>query len=333
MKRALGLGGSAVLSLALCLWLVALPAGADPPAQQGWWTSSNAGNNVVPVTPDGADVPTNGLLVESAGSSSSPVAFAALTYNTPIPAGTTANLDLTVTSQSATTPGSTLELCPLATSSIEPAQGGPMSSAPKYDCTNHVSADVSSDGGSFHFKLDPLLTGAPLAVAILPTSNVERVVLNQPGDSSLTAPQASVPEPTTTPDNLAGSGGGAGLSPSPGLASDGTAAISVPTGSAASGQSPALAIPPAASTAIAGAPVSARPGSSARSAALPVALGATTRTRSGYAFPFPALLLVAGLAAGASLWGYAGKAAVASTRTQPLEKGWIEAVPNEKEIR
>lgn len=265
------------------------------------------------------------------------MAFAALTYVTALPAGTAATLDLTVTAQSATTPGSALELCPLATSSIQPEQGGPMSDAPKYDCTTHVTTTVSSSGGSFHFNLAPLLNSTPLAIAILPTANVERVVLDQPSGSSLTVPQ------NTTTTTVSPAGGGIPPAPAPAPA-PGTNAGSAPSGSsggsvtpsavgaapatpalgaattassspAASTPSPALATPAVAAT------PTTQAGRAATNTATPVALGAATTAKSGASFPFPAILLIVGLIAVGCLWGYAGRAAVARRPEPTAESG------------
>lgn len=309
-------------AVVLSLAVVPVRADADAPAQQGWWTTANPGGSSAlpaPAAPGGPDVPADGLLVEAAGSSSAPTAFAALTYDTPLPAGTAATLDLAVTANSATTPGATLELCPLTGSTIQPEQGAPMSDAPRYDCTRHVTATVSSTGSSFHFHLGPLLEGAPLALAILPTANVERVVLDRPGASSLSVPQnpssttptsgdsvipASPPasSDTGTPRSaIAGSAVGATASaPAVGLATTGASGPDV------SAQSPALATPAAAATTS----TTSQGGPAGRAVASPVAV--RSAAKSGSSFPFPALLLIAGLVAVVGLWSYAGRAAVAN---------------------
>src|SRR5580704_7395485 len=105
-----------VIVLASCALVVAVganPAAAMAPSQQGWWTSLNAGS--VPEVgslpaPTPPDVPAQGLLVE--GPSNSPVAYAALVYYLPI-GSTASTLTLTIAANSASTPGTTLELCPL----------------------------------------------------------------------------------------------------------------------------------------------------------------------------------------------------------------------------
>jgi hypothetical protein len=332
LKRRLAVAAAVLISLGT----VSLPAYADAPAQQGWWTSANPGNSAaVPVTAGGPDVPANGLLVESAGSSPAPVAFAALVYDTVLPAGTAATLDLTVTAQSATTPGSTLELCPLATSSIQPEQGGPMTDAPKYDCTTHVTAAVSSSGGSFHFDLAPLLNSAALAVAILPTANVERVVLDQPSGTSLTVPQNTstgtaspaggaippAPAPATSTSASSAPSGSTGGSVSSSAVGAGAA---TPTFGAAATASPSLAAStpgPALATPAPETTPSTRAGGAATNTVTPVALGAATTAKSGASFPFPAILLIVGLVAAVSLWVYAGRAAAASSREPTAESG------------
>lgn len=158
------------------------PAHADSPSQQGWWTVTNPGQGA-PTPPYPAlvpDVPPDGLLVQ--GGDPDPSAYAALVYSFPRGAiiGT---LTLNVTSGSATTNGSTLQVCPLITPNINPAQGGPIADGPRYNCSKHTTAMPKENG--YQFNVVSLISDGTLAVAILPTSATDRVVFDRPDANSL----------------------------------------------------------------------------------------------------------------------------------------------------
>jgi hypothetical protein len=189
----------------------AKPAGAMAPDQQGWWTSLNAGSAPeVGSLPSAAppDVPAQGLLVE--GPSSSPVAYAALVYYLPVGA-TASTLTLTIAANSASTPETTLELCPLVNPVLNPEQGGPTSDAPAYDCTKNVSAGPDSAGSGYQFQVSSFVSDGSLAVAILPTGLTDRVVFDQPDANSLAvqSPPASSSAPSQS------SSPGVGVTPTP----------------------------------------------------------------------------------------------------------------------
>jgi hypothetical protein len=191
--------------------LIALPAFAEAPAQQGWWIATNPGT--VPglgigfpaVAPP--DVPSNGLLVEGGASASSPVAYAGLIYQVPVGSAVGA-LTLDVASGSATTPDGTLELCQLVQPTLVPDEGGPMSDAPPYNCSKSVIGNPASSGAFYEFNVAPLVADGVLAVAILPTSSAERVVFDQPEAGSLAASAPAVTVPS-------GSTGNSGAAPTP----------------------------------------------------------------------------------------------------------------------
>lgn len=190
MKRRLLLAGAFVS-------IVALGGGfpgramADAPSQEGWWTSANATGSLGLTgagTSASPDVPSGGLLVEGGPGSASgngdtgAVAYAGLLYE--LAQGDTATtLTLTVAPQSATTPTATLQLCPLTVQGFRSEAGGPMSDAPPYDCTTGVTAAQTSN--AYEFNVSSLAANGALAIAILPTSPTDRVVLSKPDDQSL----------------------------------------------------------------------------------------------------------------------------------------------------
>ena len=174
--------------------------------QHGWWWQANPGSQqgLPTASPSPADVPAQGLLVEGGPGSGqgsadtcSPLAAAPATACDAygglvfaVPDGTTVTaLTLTVYDPSGTgmapdtTPGSTLELCPLVSGALNSEQGGPMSDGPSFSCTSNVTAAPGADGHTYTFKVGALpLKDGVLAVAVLPTAATDRVVLN-PSDS------------------------------------------------------------------------------------------------------------------------------------------------------
>lgn len=240
-RTAFGIGSVMLLASAL----IGGPAGAEAPVAQGWWESSPAGLPAV-----AADVPAHGLLVEGSTTSTSgsadrlPYAFAALVY--PVPTGETAMiLTLGVASPSATTPGSVLQLCPVAGGSIAAQQGGPMADAPAFSCRLSVSSGPSSNGATYSFPVSSLVIDGRLAVAILPTAPSDRVVLAQPQNGSLTfaAPTAGTASPGPLPPASPQSTDGG----SPSAEAGSSALGSPPVASAAppqiAGTAPSLATP------------------------------------------------------------------------------------------
>jgi len=186
------------VSLAIGALVVTAPAAsAEAPDQSGWWTSAP-----VAVAPD---APSDGLVVQGGQDTNQPTSFAAVSYA--LSGATAEKLKLTVASGSASTPSATLALCPLSTSGFSPAQGGSSSDAPKFDCTNKVTAAPSSDGTTYTFDVASLVRSEALAVAIVPTTSTDRVVFQKPDDSSLQTSAAASSDFTssdsssfTTPD-------------------------------------------------------------------------------------------------------------------------------------
>lgn len=181
---------SAGAGLAITLsWILASPARADGPVDQGWWTSTTpSGLPVNGVAPP--DVPAEGLLVQGGpGATTGPTdtgatAYAALVFGL-APNSTVGSLTLNEVGTSLSTPNAVLQLCPLTDTGFASVAGGPISAAPPYDCNQNVTAQVSISGSTFTFAVAKLVSGNQLAVAVLPTSAIERVVLAAPGGSAL----------------------------------------------------------------------------------------------------------------------------------------------------
>lgn len=301
MKRLLHLLGSATLVTVAVLWSATPAASADAPAAAGWWTSLNPGSTLgSPTPPPPPDVPADGLLIEG-GADASPTAFAGLVYQ--LPAGVTASrLTLTVASNSATTPASSLELCPLTNPAVIADHGGPMSDAPTYRCTRKVTAAPSTDGKTYRFNAALLVVDSALAVAVLPTAGTDRVVLAAPSASSLTV----VPGASSTdaggqvPPAAVGAGASSFTSPSqpsapdPGLAAAPSTVLDIPA--VTSGGVPVAAGP---SSAVAAAPPPPTPSFQASSFA-----PSSSPTR-----PAALALVVAVLLVGGGLWEAAGRSA------------------------
>lgn len=284
------------------------PAGAQAPDEQGWWTATNTGPppvalpvNVPNATPD---VPSNGLLVE--GGLQSPTAYSALVYK--LSDGSVAkSLTLTVTPNSATTPNTTLKLCPLLHPDIYAEQGGQISNAPTYNCAKNVTAQASN--GSFKFDISTLESDNALAVAILPTSATDRVVFNQPDQSSLdvlasdgfSSSGAGQPSPVSTGQSTS----------SPATQSTGGAATSVTPAvpAAEAGSSPGLAgLPPGSAT-----PGSADSKTSGEAGGAPAASNFSTVSSivsGGTARPLAVVLVVLALVVGGICWSGVGRAVI-----------------------
>jgi hypothetical protein len=109
---------------------------------------------------------------------------------------TPSSITLTVAPNSATTPNSTLTVCPL-TEPFTPAQGGGGGEAPTYDCATKATAAPSSDGTTYTFDVAALAGDGALALAILPGASTDRVVLARPQFDSLQSTNPGVSGATT----------------------------------------------------------------------------------------------------------------------------------------
>ena len=276
----------------MALGVIAAPARADAPRDQGWWTATNPGG--LPTAPPAPpDVPGNDLLIQGGGGGA-PTAFAAVLYELS-PGTTVSNLTLTIAPNSAMTPSTTLQICPLLQPINHPEQGGPMSDAPPYNCAHKVTAAPGADAKSYQFNAADLVSNGLLAVAILPSGPVDRVVLSAPDANSLTTQQGSA---DTTP-LPADTSGGAPFPP----ATDSFAGA--PFQSAGASPNLADSLPGAA---VAG-PTSVSPGPAATPG--PAGTGGVfvPAVSSGpeKATPLLVVLFIIGGLGGAALWLYAGR--------------------------
>jgi hypothetical protein len=261
-------------------------------------------------------VPSNGLLIEGGATTSSGAgnsgasAYAALIYDVPDGA-TLGKLNLTVAPNSATTPSTTLELCPLTTQSFQAEEGGPMSDAPSYNCSNNITAAQASS--AYVFDVSSLVSSGALAVAILPTSPADRVVLSQPGTKSLDVQ----PAPDTTVASPPGSGSPSGFGSS-WPTDTGTAVGAAPTApfvsalpltpSSSAAPEPLLAQPRSTQ----GAPV-ANPSTQNSDRALVASASTSTEPRAWVGVIFLVALLLA-----AALWMASGRSATGRDGGRPI---------------
>jgi hypothetical protein len=159
------------------------PSLADAPWRVGWWTVRNPG---VPPVVAGVELPPNNVPdggFEVAGGGESPTSMAALLYD--IPDGATLGpLVLTVADGAAPAPGTTLRACPLIEPDFRSDDGGPMSDAPEWDCSDPSPGTVDPAGASFSFDVARFVAGGQLAVAIVPDVSAQ-AVFAAPGDESL----------------------------------------------------------------------------------------------------------------------------------------------------
>src|SRR5205823_7418628 len=94
--------------------------------------------------------------------------------------------------------GAAVFACP-TTGPWQPAQNGPIGSAPPYDCsTKHVVGIHSSDGQRLVFEVADLTTSSGLDIALVPqpATNTVPAVIPPPPSGPASAP---VPVPSTLP--------------------------------------------------------------------------------------------------------------------------------------
>lgn len=274
-------------------------ASARASTQHGWWTATNISAPVagIPIpVPAAPDVPADGLLVE--GGYLSPVAYAAVLYH-PDKGQAAQALTLRVALGSATTPTATLELCPLRQAAIDVEQGGPMGDAPAYSCTVNTTATESNptgSGASFTFDVSKFTTGGALAIAILPTLPIDRVVLAAPDDTSLTLglPAAPAAAPVTTSS--------AATVPAAGEVTPGGDAPTFPSDATLTG-SPGAATDPRP-------PATVPAPSTSSGTATPGSFPKIVSTAGGRAKAAQVLVVIGAVVVGLSAWGSAGRSAV-----------------------
>lgn len=284
------------------------PASAEPPSQSGWWTSSNPGSVMgSPTPPPPPDVPSKGLLVEGGASSTSgasdsgPSAFAALEYDLPDGA-TPGDLTLTVAPGSGSTPTAQLQLCQLTTG-ITAEDNGPMQDAPSFDCKTNVTASPSSSGNTYTFKVEGFVSDGTLAVAILPTSPIDRVVLSHPDANSLPVEESAVQVPSDGAPSTALGGSGGPTAVSSGTASNVTA---LPGAEAVPSAGPSLATQPPSATAQQASP-------SGKSASEAQQFAVSANEEDSKANPIAVGLVSAALVLGGAVWLAVGRSAARRT--------------------
>lgn len=182
IATAVVLGGSSA-----GLW--AVPAHAAAPAKDGWWTVTNTGFGVAPPAPP--QVPSGGLYIENGFTG--PTAISALTFQ--VGAGDeVGSITLKVAGNPVIT--SPPVACPItpAGQNYKPAQGGPWTEAPAYDCTkSQVAGTVSSNSTTVTFAAGPLLENGTVAAVIKAGGTADRVAFDQPGPDTLQVTPAGEP--------------------------------------------------------------------------------------------------------------------------------------------
>jgi hypothetical protein len=155
-------------------------AGAATSVEAGWWTTSP-----MAAAPD---APPDALVMQGGSGLDNPFAYAAVGYA--LSSGETpTRVKLTVSPNSASTPNSTLTVCPL-TEPFTPAQGGASGEAPAYDCGTKATSAPSDDGNTYTFDVAALARGGALSLAILPSASTDRVVIARPQLESLESTSA-----------------------------------------------------------------------------------------------------------------------------------------------
>jgi hypothetical protein len=253
-RAALAFVAAALLGVAF-----AAPASAASPVKDGWWSETNVGLGFSTAPPQ---VPSGGLYVENGYSG--PVAIAAVTYQ--VPAGSAVGqLTLQVAGQAVIT--SPPVACPLTAAgrNYKPAQGGPWSQRPAYDCKQaQVTATVASNHSSVSFDTGPLLQDGFVAVAILAGGPADEIAFDPPGQSSLpvTPPGSSSPAGLYTPSGVSTSAPAPSSQPASGAGGGGSGASQAPGAAVGSSQPASSAAAPTISPLAAeGAPAAAPPAS------------------------------------------------------------------------
>jgi hypothetical protein len=185
----------ALLLLTTASAVAVLPAAgatAAAPVKAGWWNVATFGGAALPLPTTAA-----GDLHVGQGLSG-PTAYAAVAYFAK-GAVTAATLELKVTAgRTAGTPA--LQACPTKDDRWKPAQDGPVTDAPAYNCSRAaVIGVVAADGATVTFLLsEAQLSGATYSLAIVPVAGSApfQLDLTKPGLQSLTT--ATYGSPTVT---------------------------------------------------------------------------------------------------------------------------------------
>ncbi len=216
--RAVRVVAAASLAVAVAVSGQVGPAHGVTAVEAGWWTASPL--LVAPDAPPGALVVEGGL----AGA----LAYGAVRF-TLTPDEAPEALTVRLAPGAASTPGTTLALCPL-TEPFTPVHGGSMADAPAFDCeTAQVEAPPPDDGEPYVFDVSGLAVAGALAVAVLPTAPTDRVVLSPPGAESLATSGPGVDPPGSDGPPAGGSSSGDIAGPTtPSTASSGSGAVRTP---------------------------------------------------------------------------------------------------------
>lgn len=287
-RRLLGL--TAVLLGGASVWLWTAPAKAAPPLKDGWWTVTNAGLGFAPPAPQ---VPADGLYIQNGFTG--PVAISALTFQVD-QGGAVGAVTLKISGTPIIT--SPPVACPITPGGLnyKPAQGGPISDAPAYNCSkSQVTGKVSSDNTTISFDAGPLLDNGTVAAVVLAGGSADQIAFNPPGPDALAVTPASGPNGVgggAPPGAPAGQPAGipAGINDNSAFGT-GSAAAPVPAAPVA-GLPPTLSPGPAAGSSQSASPSS---GSAPRTARLPArSSGSGSSARRDLA---EAIGIAAGLAA------------------------------------
>ncbi|MGH2728197.1 MAG: hypothetical protein ACRDKS_14605 [Actinomycetota bacterium] len=179
----IGVGPTVLILFFLAQLMTAATASAAAPSSYGWWSQASLGASGSPIAPD---VPTDGLFVQNLVDS--PIALSALTFS--VPSGASAGaltLHVSGTGLIAEPP-----IACIATSAFEPAQGGPWSDQPNYDCSDFVLGVVSADMKQVAFSVYGLITSQKSSVVILAGGPADRIAFEKPDLDALTINSAAV---------------------------------------------------------------------------------------------------------------------------------------------
>lgn len=198
-----------------CLAVLMAPAEGAAPQRQAWWNRFN-GPLPAPAPPD---VPADGLYVAYSADvdAVAAVAFAVEPGSRP----TRLVFELAPT----TTPLPALQACQLVPEAVgfTPAQNGPWSQLPRYDCANASAAVVDGNRTTITFDAPAPSADGVLAVALVP-KGPGRAAIKKPGSHALEVsetgsqsspagdpitPASRSPEDDDVPADLASSGAAA----------------------------------------------------------------------------------------------------------------------------
>jgi hypothetical protein len=168
--------------IALTTVMTSSVVAASDGGRQGWWTQTNPGG--VPASVSAPDVAPDELLVQGGETDNAPLAYAAIVR--PVPDNIrTALLTVRVDTKALNVSGA-LRLCGLTAITFTPAQGGRISDAPPYDCTDEEFAALAIDGETYSFVATRFVHDGVFAGALLPGGSTTRIVLAKPDQDAVT---------------------------------------------------------------------------------------------------------------------------------------------------